>query len=58
MYIASWVREFYASLWIDPGHRFINFTFIGRDRRIYTNRVREIPWILESATWIHQICYG
>ena len=24
-YVPSWVREFYATLWIDPGHRFIHF---------------------------------
>ena len=57
-YVASWVREFYASLWIDPGHRFIHFTFRGCDRRLYSNRVREILRILELATRIHQICYG
>ena len=51
--IASWVREFYASLWIDPGHRYIHFAFRGRDHRLYSNRVREILRILESATKIH-----
>ena len=30
-YVPSWVREFYASLWIDPRHRFIHFAFRGRD---------------------------
>jgi len=49
-YVASWAREFYASLWIDPGHMFIHFTFRRRDRRLYNNRVREILWIPESAT--------
>ena len=57
-YIASWVREFYASLWIDPSYRFIHFAFRGRDRRLYNNRIREILRILESATRIHQIYYG
>ena len=52
-YIASWVREFYSSLWIDPGHRFIHFTFRGCDRRLYSDRVREILRILGSATQIH-----
>jgi len=26
-YVLSWVHEFYATLWIDPGHRFIHFAF-------------------------------
>ena len=30
-YVPSWVHEFYATLWIDPGHRFIHFAFKGRD---------------------------
>jgi len=38
-YVASWVREFYASLWIDSGHRFIHFTFRGCDHRLYSDRV-------------------
>ena len=32
--VPSWVREFYASLWIDPRHRFIHFAFRGRDYRL------------------------
>jgi hypothetical protein len=40
-YIESWVREFYASLWIDPSHRYIHFTFRGCDHRLYSNRARE-----------------
>ena len=57
-YVASWVREFYASLWIDLDHRFIHFTFRGCDCMLYSDRVREILRIPESATRIHQICYG
>jgi hypothetical protein len=26
-YCGTWVREFYASLWIDPAHEFIHFAF-------------------------------
>ena len=33
-YVPSWVHEFYSSLWIDPGHRFIHFAFRGRDYRL------------------------
>ena len=41
-YVPSWVREFYATLWIDPGYRFIHFVFRGRDYRLMNFRVREI----------------
>ena len=56
-YVASWVREFYASLWIDPGHRYIHFTFRGCDYRLYSNRVREILRIPESPFCLHEVCY-
>ena len=42
IYVLSWVREFYATLWIDPGHKFIHFAFIGHDYRLMSFRVREI----------------
>ena len=41
-YVPSWVREFYATLWIEPGHRFIHFAFRGRDYRLMSSRVIEI----------------
>ena len=41
-YIPSRVHEFYATLWIDPQHRFIHFAFRGRDYRLMSFRVREI----------------
>ena len=41
-YVPSWVHEFYASLYIDPDHRFIHFAFRGRDYRLMSFRVREI----------------
>ena len=33
-YIPSWIREFYASLWIDPRHMYIHFAFRGYDYRL------------------------
>ena len=42
LYVPSWVRQFYASLWIDPQYRFIYFAFSGRDYRLTSTRVREI----------------
>jgi hypothetical protein len=57
-YYGTWVREFYSSLWIDPAHEFIHFAFRGRDRRLYSTRVREILRLLASETKIHQLCFG
>ena len=42
LYVPSWVRQFYASLWIDSRHRFIHFAFRCRDYRLTSTRVREI----------------
>ena len=42
LYVPSWIHQFYASLWIDPQHRFIHFAFSGRDYRLTSTRVREI----------------
>ena len=42
IYVPSWVRQFYASLYIDPHHRFIHFAFKGKDYRVTSGRAREI----------------
>ena len=47
-YVPSWVYEFYATLWIDPQHRFIHFAFRGRDYRLMSFRVREILRLQEQ----------
>jgi hypothetical protein len=57
-YCGTWVREFYSSLWIDPAHEFIHFAFRGRDRRLYSTRVREILRLPPLETKIHQLCFG
>jgi hypothetical protein len=57
-YCGTWVREFYSSLWIDPAHQFIHFAFRGRDRRLYSTRVREILKLPASETKIHKLCFG
>ena len=58
LYVPSWVREFYATLWIDLGHRFIHFAFRGHDYRLMSFRVREILRIPESPIRLHEVCYG
>jgi hypothetical protein len=57
-YYGTWVKEFYSSLWIYPTHKFIHFAFRGRDRRLYSIRVREILRLLALETKIHQLCFG
>ena len=42
LYVPSWVHQFYATLWIDPQHRYIHFAFRGRNYRLTSTRVREI----------------
>ena len=58
LYVPSWVREFYATLWIDPQHRFIHFAFRGRDYRLMSSRVREILRLQEQPVRLHDVCYG
>ena len=58
LYVPSWVRQFYASLWIDPQHRFIHFAFSGRDYRLTSTRVREILRLQEQPIRLYEVCYG
>ena len=58
LYVPSWVRQFYATLWIDPQHRFIHFAFRGRDYRLMSTRVREILRLQEQPIRLHEVCYG
>ena len=58
LYVPSWVREFYDTLWIDPQHRFIHFAFRGRDYGLMSFRVREILRLQEQPVRLHEVCYG
>ena len=58
LYVPSWVCQFYASLWIDPHHRFIHFAFRGRGYRLTSTRVREILRLQEQPVKLHEVCYG
>jgi hypothetical protein len=57
-YVETWVRDFYASLWIDPRHQYIHFAFADKDFRLQSSRAREILRIPASETRIHEIYYG
>ena len=54
----SWVHQFYATLWIDPQHRYIHFAFRDRDYRLLSSRVREILRLQEQPIRLHEVCYG
>ena len=58
LYVPSWVREFYATLWINPQHKFIYFAFKDRDYRLMSFRVREILRLQEQPIRLHEVCYG
>ena len=58
LYVPSWVHQFYATLWIDPQHRFIHFAFRGRDYRLMSSRVRGILRLQEQPVRLHEVCYG
>ena len=58
LYVPSWVHQFYATLWIDPQHRYIHFAFRGRDYRLMSTRVREILRLQEQPVRLHEVCYG
>ena len=58
VYVPSWVRQFYASLWIDPQHNYIHFAFRGRDYQLMSTRLREILWLQEQPVRLHEVCYG
>lgn len=57
-YVEDWVRQFYASLWVSPDHRFIHYSFGGRDYRLFAERARELLHLHPSETQLHQLCYG
>ena len=58
LYVPSWVRQFYASLFVDPHHNFIHFAFRGRDYKLTSQRVREILRLQEHLVKLHEVCYG
>ena len=58
LYVPSWVRQFYASLYVDPHHNFIHFAFRGRYYKMMSQRAREILRLQEQPIRLHEVCYG
>jgi hypothetical protein len=55
--VLSWVREFFATLWIHPDHTGISFNFLGEQREISSARARELLRIPLQTVRLHQLCY-
>jgi len=56
-YVPSWVREFYATLWIQLDHEYSQFTVRGDPRRLYRAMILERLRLTESTTRLHSRCY-
>jgi hypothetical protein len=57
-YIEEWVRVFYATIWIDPDHQWIQFRFEREDVTLHANQIRHLFGFPESTTRLHILCYG
>jgi len=55
--VISWVRQFYATMWIHPEHDFIAFMLDGRPERLYYNRLQQLLGVYTSDRKLHQIVY-
>jgi len=42
LYMDEWVRVFYAIVWVDPSHEFIQFHFEGETYRILATEIRQL----------------
>ena len=54
----SWVRQFYATVWIHPEHDYIAFMLHGRPERMSYNRLKQLLRVDTSDRKLHQIVYG
>ena len=58
LYMDEWVRVFYAIVWVDPSHEFIQFRFEGETYRILAFEIRQLYGFLETLVRLHSLCYG
>jgi hypothetical protein len=52
-YVQSWIREFYAIVWIDPDYDYIEFSFLGVPRRIYSEEAQSFLRIPRQTYRLH-----
>ena len=53
----SWVRQFYATVWIHP-EDYIAFMLHGQPERLYYDRLQKLLGVDTSDRKLHQIVYG
>jgi hypothetical protein len=56
-FVPDWILEFYATVWIAPGHTAIHFSFQGEQRDISSTVAREVLGLLQQPVRIHEIAY-
>lgn len=57
IYIADWVMEFYATLWIAPDHLHISFSICGQQRTITSIEAQDFLGLTEQPIRLHQLCF-
>jgi len=40
-YVEEWVRDFFASVWITPNHRYIHYALAGTDYTVIAQKAKE-----------------
>ena len=58
IYVEEWVRVFYASVRIDPDHKWMRFRFEREDVTLHASQIRQLFGFNESSTRLHSLCYG
>lgn len=56
-YMPSWIREFYATVWIAPDHTSIHFSFHGEEQEISGVEFAHILRIPRQDVLLHQLCF-
>ena len=54
----EWARVFYATVWVDSSHEFIQFRFDGETYRILASKIKQLYGFLETPMRLHSLCYG
>ena len=58
LYMDEWVRVFYATVWVDPSHEFIQFRFEDEPHRILASEIRQLYGFPETPVRLHNFCYA
>ena len=56
--VISWVRQFYAIVWIHPKHDYIAFMLHGQLERLSYDHLQELLGVNTSNRKLHEIVYG